>query len=120
MTETKVYIRDLRLHAYHGVLQQERTVGNEYIVNISVAYPWQDAMSSDDVADTLNYATLADLVVREMSVPSRLLEHVAGRIVTAVRNDFPLATSVSLDIRKVAPPIPHDTGGCGVELFVTF
>ncbi len=25
---------DVRFHAYHGVLEQERSVGNDYVVNI--------------------------------------------------------------------------------------
>ena len=116
MIETAVYIRNMRLHAYHGVLEQERVVGNDYVVNVTVGYPWQSAAESDDVCDTLNYAVLAEIVKREMSVPSNLLEHVAMRIARAVKDEFPLCVSISLDIRKIAPPIEYDTDGCGVTL----
>lgn len=120
MIETAVYIKNMRLHAYHGVLEQERVVGNDYVVNVTVGYPWQPAAKSDDVCDTLNYALLAEIVKREMTVPSNLLEHVAMRIVKAVKEDFPLTISVSLDIRKLAPPMEYDTDGCGVTLNVRF
>ena len=46
----------MRLHACHGVLKQERTVGNDYVVNVSVDYPFEPALESDDVSDTLNYS----------------------------------------------------------------
>lgn len=114
--QTYVHIDNLRIHAYHGVMLQERTVGNDYVVNLSVAYPWQEAMATDDVGDTLNYAELSDVVKKEMSVPSNLLEHVAGRIAKAIGNRFPKATSLRLRITKVAPPMHTDCDGAGVEL----
>ena len=118
MPFTQVYIKDLRLHAYHGVLEQERSVGNDYVVNISVGYPWEEAMLTDNVSDTLNYAALADLITEEMSVPSALLENVAGRIVKRIQREFPKTESIRLDIRKSAPPMSQDTDGCGVVIEV--
>lgn len=104
------------MHAYHGVLPQERTVGNDYLINIKVGYPWIRATQTDDVTDTLSYATLAELVKREMLVPSNLVEHVAGRIVEAVKAEFPAATYVRLRLTKIAPPMSADCDGAGVEI----
>ena len=115
----QVYIKDMRLRAFHGVLEQERTVGNDYVINISVDYSVEKAMKSDDVNDTLNYATLADIIKTEMAQPSRLLEHVAGRIVKSINTRFPSAKGITLDIRKVAPPISSlDCDGAGVRVIV--
>ena len=118
MALTHVYIKNLRMHAYHGVLEQERSVGNDYVVNVSVGYPWETAMMTDSVSDTLNYAALADIITEEMSVPSALLEHVAGRIVKRIQREFPKTESIRLDIRKSAPPMSQDTDGCGVVIEV--
>lgn len=104
------------MHAFHGVMPQERTVGNDYVINIKVGYPWIGATQTDNVTDTLSYATLAELVKREMLVPSNLVEHVAGRIVEAVKAEFPAATSIHLRITKVAPPMSADCDGAGVEI----
>ena len=108
----------MRLHAFHGVLEQERRVGNDYVVNVSVDYPLHEACQSDDVRDTLNYAVLADIVKEQMNVPSSLLEHVAKRIADAVMTKFPLAETVTIDIRKVAPPMSADCDGAGVRVVV--
>jgi len=116
MVETYVYIENLHLHAYHGVLSQERIVGNDYVINVRVGYPWQDAMVTDDVTDTLNYAELADIIEKEMATPSALLEHVAGRIEKAILKVCTKCSSLHLDIKKVAPPISQQTSGCGVIL----
>lgn len=116
MIETSVYIKDMRLHAFHGVLPQERTVGNDYVINVTVDYPWRHAAESDDVCDTLNYVVLANIIKQEMAAPSNLLEHVAMRIANSVKAKFALTSAISIDIRKIAPPISHVTEGCGVTL----
>ena len=115
-TQTYIRIEKLRFRAFHGVLPQERTVGGDYVVTLRIGYPWQQAMETDDVADTLDYAAVYELVRREMAVPSQLLEHVAGRMSKALLRDFPQITSVDLWLTKVVPPMGADCEGAGVEL----
>jgi len=116
--ETQAYIRleKLRFRAFHGVLPQERTVGGDFEVTLRIGYPWQQAMESDDVADTLDYAAVYRLVRCEMAVPSQLLEHVVGRIVKALLRDFHRITSIDLWLTKLTPPMGADCEGAGVEL----
>ena len=113
-----VFLRNVRFHAFHGVLPQERQVGGDFLLTLQVGYPFAKAMESDDVADTLNYATLFDLAKREMDIPSQLLEHVAGRIVKAITTAFPEVTSIDLELTKVNPPMGADCDGAGVCLKV--
>ena len=116
LTDGYIILRNVRFHAFHGVLPQERQVGGDFLVNLRVGYPVEKAMESDEVGDTLNYATLFDLVKREMDVPSQLLEHVAGRIVKGITKAFPAVTSVDLELVKQNPPIGADGDGAGVEV----
>ena len=113
---SRIFIAGLRLRACHGVLPQERTVGGDFEVSLSVEYDITRAMATDDVADTLSYADLSELVRREMAVPSNLLEHVAGRIAKAIIERWPQVQSVSLSITKLNPPMGADCDGAGVEL----
>lgn len=111
-----IYLRDMRFHAYHGVMEQERMVGADFVVSLRVGYDLAKAMRSDDVADTLNYADLYDIVLKEMGTPSRLLEHLAGRIVDAVSAKWLGVNSIDLEITKVNPPFGSDSKGAGIEL----
>lgn len=111
-----VIIENMRLHAFHGVLEQERKVGNDYVVNLRIGYPLDDCMKSDDIADTLNYATAAEIIKDEMSIPSALIEHVAGRIISSLCRQFPLLLNIKLKIIKVAPPMSYDMDGAGIEV----
>lgn len=77
---TSITLDNLRFRARHGVMEQERAVGNTFVVALRLDYPFEEAMQTDNLEATLNYAEVYEVVKAEMGVPSRLLEHVAGRI----------------------------------------
>ena len=106
----------MRFYAYHGVMEQERRVGGEYLVSLRIEADLSRPVVSDDVADTINYAALYEMVAREMAQPSKLLEHVAGRIAQRVLEDFPLADALSVRITKCNPPMGADSKGASVEI----
>jgi dihydroneopterin aldolase len=116
MTGSYVYLREVRFHAFHGVMPQERRVGADFTVTLRVGCDCTAAMATDDVADAVSYADLYQLVGQEMGVASALLEHVAGRIVRAVEARFPQVTSIDLWLTKDNPPMGADCRGAGVEL----
>ena len=115
-TQTYIRIEKLRFRAFHGVLPQERPVGGDFVVTLRVGYPFEAAMQSDNVADTLDYSAVYKTIRYEMAQPSQLLEHVAGRIVKTLLRDFPQITSIDLWLTKVTPPMGADCEGAGVEL----
>ena len=116
LTASYIHLRQVRFHAFHGVLSQERQVGADFVLDLKVGYPLEQAMQSDEVTDTLNYAALYDLVAHEMQQPSKLLEHVAGRIVEAIGKTFPQVTSIDLELIKLNPPMGADCEGASVEI----
>ncbi|MCR4917298.1 MAG: dihydroneopterin aldolase [Prevotella sp.] len=119
LQSSTIFIDQLHLYAFHGVMEQERRVGAEYTVFARVHYNINEALNSDDVADTLNYAELCAIVKEQMAQPSKLLEHVAGRICKAIFDRFPQATAVDLKLTKLNPPMGVDCSGAGVEVYFT-
>lgn len=116
LADSSISLNDVRLYAYHGVMEQERRVGGEYSVSLRVHYNIYKAMQTDEVADTLNYAELLEMVKREMAVPSKLLEHVAGRIGESVFQRFPQAEAIDLTITKMNPPMGACCAGASVSV----
>ena len=116
LSDGYISLRNVRFHAFHGVLPQERQVGGDFLVTVRVGYPLERAMETDHVGDTLDYSALYALVEKEMAEPSKLLEHVAGRIVKAVTASFPEVTSVDLELTKLNPPMGADCDGAAVEV----
>lgn len=111
-----ICLDNLRFHAYHGVMPQERMVGNDYNVSLRIRYDISQAMVSDKVEDTLNYAEVFQLVSQEMAVPSSLIERVAGRIGDRLFRRFPTIEKIELKIMKINPPMGADCEGAGVEV----
>ena len=35
----RVFVKNIRLHAFHGVMPQERITGNDYLVSVSADCP---------------------------------------------------------------------------------
>lgn len=119
LMSSKIYLRNVRFHAFHGVLPQEGIVGNDYLVNLVLDYDFSSAMKTDDLQGTLNYAEVYQKIREEMAVPSKLLEHVAGRIAHRLFSDFPEIQKLQLSITKVNPPMGADSNGAGVEVVLT-
>ena len=114
-----IFLSDVRFHAFHGVMPQERTVGADFAVSVRIGYDFSQAAHTDEVADTLSYADVFDILKEEMAVPSRLLEHVAGRMVNAIRQKFVKVESIDLTLTKLNPPMGADCAGAGVEMHWT-
>lgn len=118
--ENYIELKDIRVYAHHGVMEQERTVGNDFIVNVLLTVPLEAAMASDDLNDTINYAQVYAVIVSEMKIASNLLEHVAGRILKSLKNNFPQLTAVELKITKLNPPIEGEIHSASVIVRQTF
>lgn len=94
-------------------------VGNEFTVSLKLRTDLLQAMQTDEVADTVNYADIFNAVKDEMSRPSKLLEHVGGRILGRLFHDFPAIEAVELELAKRNPPMGADVEACGIQLACT-
>ena len=115
LQSSHIYLRNLRFHAYHGVLPQERVVGNDYVIDLRIDYSVERAMQTDHVEDTINYAEVFSLVAEEMAVSNCLLERVGWLIARRLTVTYPAINGIELDIRKLNPPMGADCDGAGVH-----
>ena len=120
MRKSFVSLQDVRIYAYHGVLPEERVAGTFYVVNLKIGYPLWQAAESDALADTINYAALNDIIHQEMAILSLLLEHVAGRILRRIKQDFSAVTSIEISVKKENPPMQGQCAGSAVTLYEEF
>ena len=97
-------------------MPQERLTGNDYRVDLKIDFPLEKAVGSDDVDDTLNYATVYAAVKEGMDVPSQLIERVAYRIADRLFRTFKAINEVEIKVEKCNPPMGADCEGAGVEL----
>lgn len=117
---TKIELRTMTFYAYHGVAPQETKVGNTFVVDLILTAPLEKAVWSDDLEDTINYASIYEVVKAEMMIPSKLLEHAAGRILTALKSNFPQVIEIELTLSKINPPFGGDIHSASIILKETF
>ena len=101
----KIYLKNIRLYAYHGCMDEERKIGSDYLVNVKVGADLKTSTKTDNLKDTVDYVNLYNIVKEEMGRRARLLEHVAERIVNRVLEDHPSVINVSVKVAKCNPPI---------------
>ena len=114
--ESYIELKEIKIHAYHGVDKQERLVGNDYIVRVKVKFDISAAAKSDTVNDTINYADIYDVVKCEMSIASNLLECVVYRIANSIKSNFPSVEGGEVEVIKIKPPIAGDVTGAAVSV----
>lgn len=101
----KVELKGMRFKAYHGCLDEERRLGNEFVVDLCGEYDMDAAAHSDDVGDAVDYSEMYRVVREEMEIPSKLLENVAFRIKSRLQKEFPALTSICVSVAKKNPPV---------------
>lgn len=114
-----IELRYLTFHSHHGVLPEERLLGNTFTVDLTLEANISHAIATDELSGTINYAEVYEVVKREMDIPSQLLEHVCGRIGTSLLDHFPTLQRVKVCITKHNPPI-DGAGPCLSAITITY
>lgn len=107
MEKVRIEIDGLRVFARHGVLEQERTVGNEFEVSALLEVAASRAVATDLLESTVNYAEVCAVIKEVMATPSALLEHLCGRLRDALSERFPAIEGGMVRVAKLNPPIPN-------------
>ena len=85
---TYISVEGIECYAYHGCMEEEGIIGGNYTVDV---YIWADVSKSfktDSLDDTIDYAMIHDLVRKEMAIRSKLIEHVANRILENISSQI--------------------------------
>ena len=117
MALSKILVQGIKLYAYHGCLKEESVIGGNYIVDISIEADLSKPSQSDKLGDTLDYVTVHEIAKKEMAVPSKLIEHVATRILDRLKKQFPKTSSIEVKVTKLNPPIPGDVEKVSVIVY---
>ena len=109
-------MRNIRVYAYHGCLDEEGYIGSDYVVNLEVKADLSTAAKTDALADTIDYVQLQAVVRQEMAIRSKLLEHVAQRIITSIFDQLHMVQQVEVSVAKKNPPIGGDVAEVSVTM----
>jgi dihydroneopterin aldolase len=111
-----VAIHGLEAYGRHGVHGAERELGQRFVIDVEIELVHAVATESDTLGDTIDYAALADAVVRIVGGPSvRLIERLAGLIADRVLEE-PGARAVTVRVRKPHVALRHPVQDAAVLL----
>lgn len=109
-------IENMEFYAYHGCFAEERAIGTRFRVNLRIEVDTTQAQQSDCINDTVNYLSVYQLVKRQMSIPSKLLEHVAERIASNLLSEFSPIQHVWVKVTKCHPPLGGQMEGVSLTI----
>ncbi|MEX1002304.1 MAG: dihydroneopterin aldolase [Crocinitomicaceae bacterium] len=100
-----VEVSGIEMYAYHGCLEEEARLGGKYIVDVSIETDFSTSAATDKLMDTVDYVEVRKIVIEEMAIRSKLIEHVGYRIQQRFKKAFPTIIKSRVKVRKLNPPI---------------
>jgi 7,8-dihydroneopterin aldolase/epimerase/oxygenase len=113
-----IVLRGLRVVGTHGVLPEEKRRAQPFEVDLELHVDLAPAGDSDRLEDTVDYAGVADAAAAVVAGPPSydLLEALAGAVASAALASDPRVTAVTVDLRKLQPPLALDIATVGVRV----
>ncbi len=111
-----ISLENMEFFSYHGCFSEEQVIGTRFVVNLRFETETSEAERTDDLSKTINYQTVYLMVKAEMEQKSKLLEHVARRILDKLMLTWPEITTASVKVSKMNPPLGGQLENVSVEL----
>ena len=111
-----IRVEDIRCYAYHGCMDEEALIGTDYSVNVEVNTDLSVSAQSDNLLDTVDYVAISMIVQEEMAIRSKLIEHVAQRILDRLMLELPTVEKSKVVVVKHKAPIKGDVQRVSVEM----
>ena len=111
-----IKVRNIRLYAYHGCLDEEGKIGSEYRVDLCVKADLSNSAKTDKLSDTVDYVHLNKIVKEEMAVRTKLLETVANKILERILKDIVIAKKATVEVSKINPPIGGNVAMVSIKM----
>ena len=116
-TSVEIELRGLSIFTHHGVTEAEREVGQRLVIDLRLEVGECDAIVTDRVEDTIDYAEVCEAVALAAQQRSyRTLERLCAAVAQRLVEHFG-AESVWIKIAKPEPPIPLPVEEVAVELW---
>ena len=114
----QIRIKGLRIYARHGVFEEERKLGQSFIVDAVLNTRLQEAGEKDDLNLSTDYGAVCEKITQVMTEETCLLiEAAAERTAREILLSFPAVESLELTLHKPQAPIPlpfEDAAGFGI------
>jgi dihydroneopterin aldolase len=111
-----IKLTNIRTFSYHGCLEEEAKIGSNYRIDLTIKTNLKPSAQTDELNDTVDYVDLNKIVVEEMAIRAKLLEHVAQRILDRVLKELLPVLKIKIEVTKLNPPIGGDVEGVTIRM----
>lgn len=111
-----IRVNTIRVHAWHGCLKEESIIGSEYTVDVELQTDLKKSSQTDNLQDTVDYVHVHQIVKEEMAIKSKLLEHVAQRILDRFFAELEPLEKARVAVSKINPPIGGDVASVTIVM----
>jgi dihydroneopterin aldolase len=102
----RIILKDLQVFARHGVLPEEKRLGQRFAVDVTAYLDLRPAGASDDYNKTICYDAMTQAVTETLTQRRfRLIEAAAEAIAATVLARFPAVERVAVEVRKPSAAI---------------
>lgn len=114
-----IELNSIRFFAEHGMYEEEKRVGNEFEVDVSIACesPKKHVTS---IEQTVDYTEVYRILQEEFAERQFFIETVAMKVADKLKHQFPEIETVKISIRKLNPPITNFSGSVGITYSKSF
>lgn len=112
----KIILDNVRVFTNHGCLTEEELIGSEYRVDLEVKTDLTKSSETDSLSDTVDYVYLNKVIKEEMAIRSKLLEHVAQRIIDRIFKEEELVQNIEVKVSKLNPPLGGDVEKVTIQM----
>jgi 7,8-dihydroneopterin aldolase/epimerase/oxygenase len=117
--QTSIKITGLKTYGYHGLFEEERTLGQKFTFDINATLADVRSHRRDDLDSSVRYDAVVDEAV-QIAASSKFmtLEALGETIALGLLRRFALMETVTVAVAKSSPPITHSIDQVGVQVDV--
>lgn len=115
-----IRINGIQGFGFHGVLAEETENGQDFLVDVELILDLEKASKSDDLADTVDYGAICNLVLTAIcGTPYKLIEKLAGVIADEILAAASLVEIALVTVHKRSAPVSTVTSDINVMVIRT-
>ena len=119
MGEFTIELRDLQFYSFHGLYDEEKKIGGEFVVDVFAKFP-ATSHRLTSIDETVNYAAIFEIIKKEMDQPRELLETLTQSIAKKIHDKFSSIIEMEVRVVKKVPPIVGFNGTVAATYRNTF
>ena len=113
----KIYLKDIEIFANHGVFQEEKTLGQKFILSLELSLDIKEAATTCDLTKSVHYGELCHKVIDVFQKENcNLIETVVNKVAMFILDNYYMVKAVKVNLKKPWAPIGRHLDDAAVEM----